>query len=86
MLGMIERSSPAPVMARIRDWSSTTVSTSTGDSESSSIPGIARTAVPVTECVHPAESSAAATQNINGLAVAGMATSQPFQVEISRIE
>ena len=46
MLGMIVRSSPAPVIARICDWSSITVSTSTGDRDSSSRPGAARTALP----------------------------------------
>ena len=48
MLGMIERSSPAPVIARICDWSSMIVSTSIGDNESSSIPGAARIAAPLT--------------------------------------
>ena len=46
MLGMTVRSSPAPVMARIRDCSSSTPSTSTGDRESSSMPGADRTAHP----------------------------------------
>ena len=48
MLGTIVRCSPAPVIARICDWSSMTVSTSIGDNESSSMPGAARIAVPLT--------------------------------------
>ena len=73
MLGMIERSSPAPVIARICDWSSMIVSTSTGDSESSSRPGTARIAVPLTVWLHPAARTAAAPQTTNGLAAPGMA-------------
>ena len=52
MLGITVRLSPAPVMARICDCSSSTPSTSTGDRESSSMPGSGRTALPPTVCVH----------------------------------
>lgn len=56
MLGMTVRSSPAPVMARIWACSSITDSTSTGERESSSIPGVARTAAPGRVCVQAATS------------------------------
>lgn len=49
---MIVRSSPAPVMACICAGSSSTVSTSTGERGSSSIPGTDRTAVPPTTDTH----------------------------------
>ena len=83
ILGTIVRSSPAPVIARICDWSSMTVSTSMGDNESSSIPGAASTALPFTTCVQPAVNNAAAHQTTNGLADIDMASS-PSRIETSR--
>ena len=69
MLGMIVRSSPAPVIARICDWSSISVSTSTGDRGfvvDAREPPAARGRPTV--CEQPAASSAAAHQTASGLA------------------
>ena len=72
MLGMIVRSSPAPVIARICDWSSITDSTSTGDFDSSSMPGAARIAVPVNRLrarrgQHHAAHAAASRPTVSGM-------------------
>ena len=85
MLGMMVRWSPAPVIARICDWSSISVSTSTGDWDSSSIAGAARSARPPTACEQPAATTTAAHQTATDLAETGMASS-PSRIETNRIE
>src|SRR6201988_1917564 len=72
MLGMIVRSSPAPVISRICDWSSISVSTSTGDRDSSSMPGVARRAPPPTVSEQPAATKTAAHQTASDLADTGI--------------
>ena len=85
ILGMIVRSSPAPVIARVGElverrrlciW--------TGDGDSSR-PGAARTALPPTVCEQPAMTMTAAHQTNKGLADTGMASS-PSRIETNRIE
>src|SRR3981189_3010177 len=81
MLGITVRCSPAPVMALICDCSSSTPSTSTGDRESSSMPGTDRVALPVTVCGHdtvPAMLRATAHPTSRILADAGMTETNRF--------
>jgi hypothetical protein len=73
------------VIARICDWSSISVSTSTGDWDSSSIAGAARSARPPTACEQPAATTTAAHQTTTGLAETSMASS-PSRIETNRIE
>jgi hypothetical protein len=61
------------------------VSTSTGDNESSSMPGVARNAFPLTICVQPVAINAAAHQTTTGLAAMDIASS-PSRIEISPFE
>lgn len=62
VMGTIVRSWPAPMMAGICARCSISVSTSTGDIESSSTPGAAFIGLPATVCVHPATTIAARTR------------------------
>ena len=62
MLGMMVRSSPAPVIARIWDWSSISVSTSTGETGIRRRCRRRRSARPLTVCEQPAASTTAAHQ------------------------
>jgi hypothetical protein len=77
---MIVKSSPAPVMARICDWSSITVSTSTGDRDPSSISGAARSARPPTVCAQPAATKTAAQQTAGSLGDTGMPSGYPDRI------